>query len=239
MLMGTAISLTVTRPADRRAGSRRLARVAQLHRRVPRIAHFPRRAVAVDRQPEDAFTSNDARGRAHHSRALRTRSGARRQLARPDAGRCLRCQYRQADRRATPGRLPRPTTRELPAAQPVPRRCRPQIRLWYNPGRARRSSMGRASSCWASRCFRRCWPRSPWRRRASRKPFCRSMSRAFRRMNSCSARFSPSWSSRFAEWLLLADAAVHLLRAASSPAIPRRSSWRPFSTRSAWRRSAR
>ena len=52
------------RSPDRRAGSRRFARLARVDRRLPRIDHIPRRAfLAVDRQPEDGVHRRTWRAR--------------------------------------------------------------------------------------------------------------------------------------------------------------------------------
>ena len=188
ILMGTAISLTVAdlpiavQDLDDSPASRTLIdafRQSNTFHIVP---------FSVDRQPETAFTSNLARaaliiperfGRdiargvsspvqmlidASDSNTARLVSGYAGEVTAR-----MECQQRRRARR--------------------PRRCRPPSASGTTPGDRRRNSTGPESSCWCSRSFRRCWPRSPRPRKASRRPSCRSTYPAFRRMSFCSARF--------------------------------------------------
>ena len=49
------------------------------------------------------------------------------------------------------------------------RRCRPRFASGTTPDDRRKNSTGPESSCWRSRCFRRCWPRWPWRKEGEQK----------------------------------------------------------------------
>ena len=96
ILMGSAISLTVERSADRGAGSRRFARFAQLDRCFPAVEYLPRRAVPGRPAARNRVHVEQGPRRADHPGALRARHRARRQLAGADADRRLRFQHREA-----------------------------------------------------------------------------------------------------------------------------------------------
>ena len=139
------------------------------------------------------FTSNAARGGADHSRTFRPRPAR----AAPQAEvQLLVDAHRREHRQADPGlrrRRSRARTRNATAASAPRPRCRRRSGSGTTPAANRRNSTVRASSCSASRCSRRCSLRSPCRRKASRRPFCRSTFPASRPTSSCWERSSPSW----------------------------------------------
>ena len=98
----------------------------------------------------------------------------------------------QLDLRAMPAKSTQAYNQTHGGAATHRSRCTPRSGSGTTPAGRRRNSTDREFSCWAFACFRRCWRRWRWPRRANRKPSCRSMSPAFRRTNFCSARFSRS-----------------------------------------------
>ena len=168
------------RSADHRAGSRRLARLARLHRRLPRVQSLSTWSPGPANATVDEALQHQRRARradhpGHFGRDLAR--GADRRTSRcwstpptptpPSSCRVMPgeivARYNGASRRSARARHPGHAA-DPPLVQPR--------------SRFARNSTARASSCSASPCFRRCSPRSPWRRKASRKPFSRSTSRA-------------------------------------------------------------
>jgi len=186
ILMGSAISLTVAdlpiavQDLDDSPTSRTLIDAFR-HSNTFRIVPF-----AVDRQPETAFTSNLARA------ALIIPARFGRDIAR---GVTSPVQMLIDASDSNTARLVSGYAAEVTAAWNADHgggaRVAPvqaAIRFWYNPGRRRKGSTDPASSCWDSRCFRRFLPRSPRRKKASRRPSCRSTYPAFRPMSFCWAK---------------------------------------------------
>ena len=99
------------------------------------------------------------------------------------------------------------------------------------PAATHRSSTARGSSCWASPCFPRCWLRWRWPRKASRRPFCRFMFRAFRRR--VPARKNPGVHGRCVLRMDAGSSRCSRFSDCILPAIRRRCSWPACSTRSA------
>ena len=195
LLMSTAISLTVNRFADRRAGPRRLAGFPRLHRRFPRVRYVLCRHLSpVDRTPgKGSYLEHGACG-ADHARTLRPRHGARSQLRPYSCSSTPPTPIRRSWFRAMRARLREHTTSAREAVQRI-QLFRRRSASGTTLAAHRRNSMDLEFSFWDSPCFRLCWRRLRWQRKESRKPFCRSTSPASPRMNSCSERSSRSWSS--------------------------------------------
>ena len=186
ILMGSAISLTVAdlpiavQDLDDSPASRTLIdafRQSNTFHIVP---------FSVDRQPEAAFTSNLARA------ALIIPARFGRDIAR---GVSSPVQMLIDASDSNTARLVAGYASEVTSAwnanngggartAPV----RPPSGSGTTPGDRRKNSTGPESSCWRSRSFRRCSPRSPRRRKASRRPSCRCTCPASRPMSFCSAR---------------------------------------------------
>ena len=189
LLQTTAISLTVkdlpiiVQDFDQSQASARLVDAFRQSLSF-HVASWP-----TDKQPEEAFASNKARG------ALIIPEEYGRQIARGqdatvqilvDASDGNTAQIisgtRRKSSRATPPKSSTRTTRKMRRRR-APSPSRPRSACGTTRAAPRRNFTARESTCWPCRCSRRCL--RPWLcpRKASRKRSCKSTCRTFPRMN--------------------------------------------------------
>jgi ABC-type Na+ efflux pump permease subunit len=187
LLQTTAISLTVkdlpiiVQDLDQSQASQKLVDAFRQSLSF-HVASWP-----TDKQPEEAFASNKARGALiipeEYGRRIARGEDATVQIL-VDASDENTAQIISGDAAQI--------VRAYNAERPALSRSRRRFACGTTRAARRKNFMGREFTCWPCPFSRHCWRRWPCPKKASRKQSFRSTSRTFPRMNSCSAKLRRS-----------------------------------------------